>query len=368
MKSRTERRVLITGGAGFIGSNLAARLLQVPSTHVMVYDNLARPGVERNLAWLRSLASPGQLAVVPGDVRDRTLLAEAAVGATEIFHFAAQVAVTSSIDDPLADCHTNILGTLHVLEAARAARIPPLVLFTSTNKVYGSLEKLPTQRIGDRYAFADSAFEGVSEQHPLDFHSPYGCSKGAADQYVHDYARIYGVPTVVFRMSCIAGPRQLGTEDQGWVAHFLYSALEGNPVTIYGDGCQVRDVLHVHDLVDAMEAAVAHRQRTAGEVFNVGGGLAQAVSVREALALIERQTGRPVEARYAEARPGDQRIYISDTARLRTATGWRPTRSLDRTFADIGAFWQSDLASREARAARGEAEPQLAFAQEAQGA
>ena len=346
MKSRTERRVLITGGAGFVGSNLAAHLLRRTSAHVTIYDSLARPGVEQNLVWLESLAAPGRLAVVRGDVRDRTALAKAAEGATEIYHFAAQVAVTSSIADPLEDCNTNVLGTLHVLEAARLSRHKPLVLFTSTNKVYGSLDGVPVERVGDRYAFADAGFRGVPETHPLDFHSPYGCSKGAADQYVHDYARIYGVPTVVFRMSCIAGPRQLGTEDQGWVAHFLYSALDGKPVTIYGDGCQVRDILHVHDLVDAMDRVAAERGKVAGQVFNVGGGYSQSVSVRQALAMIEQQTGLAIDCRYAEARPGDQQIYISDTAKLFAHTGWQPARKLDLIFADIAAFWREELACR----------------------
>ena len=309
---KRERRALITGGAGFVGSNLAARLLAHTAAHVTIFDSLARPGVETNIAWLESLAAPGQLCVVRGDVRDRALLAEAAKGATEIYHFAAQVAVTTSIADPLADCHTNILGTLHVLEAARAARTRPLVLFTSTNKVYGSLESLGVHREDDAYTFSDPLFAGVDEAQPLDFHSPYGCSKGAADQYVHDYARIYGIPTVVFRMSCIAGPRQLGTEDQGWVAHFLYSALEGEPV------------------------------------YNVGGGLARAISVRQALAAIEKQTCVPIEARWSEARPGDQQIYVSDTGKLNAHTGWKPTRSLEATIADIAAFWHSDLQARRA--------------------
>ncbi len=348
MNEKTERRALITGGAGFIGSNLAARLLTQSEAHVTVLDSLARPGVQTNLLWLRSLAASGRLTVVEGDVRDRALLAEATEGASEIYHFAAQVAVTTSIADPVADCHANILGTLHVLEAARALPTPPLVLFTSTNKVYGGLENVGITRDADaaRYRFADPLLSGIDEEQPLDFHSPYGCSKGAADQYVHDYARIYGLPTVVFRMSCIAGPRQLGTEDQGWVAHFLYSALEGQPVTIYGDGCQVRDILHVHDLLDAMELAAARREVTAGQVYNVGGGPAQAISVREAIAAIEKQTGERIRAELSEARPGDQQIYVSDTVKLAAHTGWRPTRTLDQTFADIAAFWHSDLRDR----------------------
>ncbi len=356
LKSGAERKVLITGGAGFVGSNLAAHLLRHSAAHVTVLDNLARPGVRRNLQWLQSLAEPGRFCSVEGDVRDAKLVREAAEGATEIYHFAAQVAVTSSITDPLADCHTNILGTLHVLEAARAARTKPLVLFTSTNKVYGSLENVPVRRASDAWQFAEAGFAGVAETHPLDFHSPYGCSKGAADQYVHDYARIYGIPTVVFRMSCIAGPRQLGTEDQGWVAHFLYSALESEPITIYGDGCQVRDVLHVHDLVEAMECVRTHQLECAGHVFNVGGGPPQALSVRQALAAIEKRTGMHMDVHSAEARPGDQQIYISDTTKLRAVTGWQPKRSLDTIFSDIADFWMTDLQGRRAQAA----EPELA--------
>ncbi len=350
MNNQQERRALITGGAGFIGCNLAARLLTETRAHVTVLDSLARPGVETNLAWLRALAAPGRLSVVAGDVRDRAQVAEAAEGASEIYHFAAQVAVTTSIADPLADCHANVLGTLHVLEAARALPVPPFVLFTSTNKVYGGLENVGITRDSGtaRYRFSDPLLGGIDEEQPLDFHSPYGCSKGAADQYVHDYARIYGLPTVVFRMSCIAGPRQLGTEDQGWVAHFLYSALEGQPVTVYGDGCQVRDILHVHDLVDAMELAAARRDVTAGQVYNVGGGPARAISVREAIAAIERQTGERIRIETSEARPGDQQIYVSDTVKLAAHTGWRPTRLLDGIFADIAAFWHSDLRHRRA--------------------
>ncbi len=340
--AKAQRRVLITGGAGFIGSNLAARLLGA-GAHVTVLDSLARPGVAANLVWLRSLARPGRLTVVEGDVGDRALVREAAEGASEIYHFAAQVAVTTSLEDPVADCETNVLGTLHVLEAARLSRTKPLVLFTSTNKVYGSLEAVGVTRENDRWRFADPLLHGIDEDQPLDFHSPYGCSKGAADQYVHDYARIYGLATVVFRMSCIAGPRQLGTEDQGWLAHFLYSALRGEPVTIYGDGCQVRDILHVDDLLDAMELAAARRDVTAGEVYNVGGGPAQSISVREALGAIEQQTGARIRVEYKDARPGDQQIYVSNTVKLRARTGWAPRRGLEATLADIAAWGRAHL-------------------------
>ncbi len=333
-----ERRILITGGAGFVGSNLAERLLARPGTHVRVFDNLARRGVEQNLAWLETVAGSERLDFVEGDVRDAPAVAKAAGDATEIYHLAAQVAVTTSIDEPRADLEINILGTFNVLEAARRSGRKPYLLFTSTNKVYGSLEGVGVHARGTRYQADDPAFQGVGEHEALDFHSPYGCSKGAADQYVRDYARIYDLPTTVFRMSCIAGPRQFGTEDQGWVAHFLYCVLEGRPITIYGDGFQVRDILHVTDLVDAMEAAYTHRSTTAGQVYNVGGGLTRAMSIVEMLRAIELETGRRPDLRYSATRPGDQPLYISDTALLEQHTGWAARRSCQEILRSIHHF------------------------------
>lgn len=343
MTQAAERNVLITGGAGFVGSNLAAELLRHTSARVHIYDSLARPGVACNLAWLAQLAGTDRLRVTQGDVRDAARLREAARNATEIYHFAAQVAVTTSLEDPLGDCETNVLGTLNMLEAARKSGNQPFVLFTSTNKVYGSLPNLPLRRMESRYAFAEEGRNGIDESCPLDFHSPYGCSKGAADQYVHDYARIHGLPTVVFRMSCIAGPRQLGTEDQGWVAHFLYSMMRKKLITIYGDGRQVRDVLHVHDLVRAMQLAWREREKTAGQIYNVGGGAEQALSVVEAIDLIKQLTGRHAKCEFAEARPGDQLLYITNHARLTRDTGWRPELSMETILADIATFWQDTL-------------------------
>ena len=273
------RTILITGGAGFVGSNLAKRLLGKPKTRVRIFDDLSRRGVAHNLTWLQSLPQKARLEWIPGDIREASEVARASDGATEIYHLAAQVAVTTSVDEPRNDLETNVIGTFNVLEAARRGGQNPFLLFTSTNKVYGSLHGVPVQVDGRRYRGTDPLFAGVTEAEALDFHSPYGCSKGAADQYVRDYARIYRLPTVVFRMSCIAGPRQFGTEDQGWIAHFLYSVLEGKPITIYGDGFQVRDVLHVYDLLDAMEAAYDARSRTAGQIYNVGGGLERVCSV-----------------------------------------------------------------------------------------
>lgn len=358
MKSDSARTVLVTGGAGFIGSNLVGRLLAIPGSRVRIFDNLSRAGVVRNLTWLRSKARPGTLEVIEGDVRDSQAVKRAAADAAEIYHFAAQVAVTTSVDNPAHDFQVNALGTFNVLEAARQSGRKPFLLFTSTNKVYGAMESLRVVADGTHYRAHDRKFCGVNESAPLDFHSPYGCSKGTADQYVRDYARIYGLPTVVFRMSCIAGPRQFGNEDQGWVAHFLYSVLSGRAITIYGDGLQVRDVLHVHDLVEAMLLARKHLRVTQGNIYNIGGGMERSVSIREMLAAIEQQTGTQMLLDHGGTRPGDQPLYISDTAKMERDTGWRPHRSIADILADIHAFWRENrldavapLESRDSRAA-----------------
>src|SRR5216683_121933 len=270
-------RTLVIGGAGFIGSNLVSHLLAA-GENVTVFDALLRPGTAHNVAWLQSHPQSSRLRLVKADVRDFKAVQAAVSDVDVIYHLAGQVAVTTSVTDPRTDFDINALGTLNVLEAARlGGRRPPIVI-TSTNKVYGELEQVAVVEERRRYRFADCP-DGISEDQPLDFHSPYGCSKGAADQYVRDYARIYGLPTVVFRMSCIYGPRQFGTEDQGWVAHFIISALTGRPITIYGDGKQVRDVLYVSDLVRAFRLAVSRIDRTAGQVFNIGGGPANTLAV-----------------------------------------------------------------------------------------
>lgn len=324
-----QRRVLIFGGAGFIGSNLAAHLLE-HGAYVHIFDNLSRKGSQHNLKWLEQKARYGRLEITVSDIRDFEAVREAAVGATEIYQLAAQVAVTDSVKDPRHDFEVNLQGTFNVLEAARRSGRKPFVLFTSTNKVYGECEHAATSGAG------------VNESQPLDFHSPYGCSKGAADQYVRDYARIYGLPTVVFRMSCIAGPRQWGNEDQGWVAHFLYSALQDSPITIYGDGHQVRDVLHVSDLVRAFEAARSNAEHTAGQIYNVGGGAHNAVSLLDVVQKIRRATFRRLEYTKAERRPGDQQVYVTDFGKLTAATGWVPQCSVDETLRDIELFWHGN--------------------------
>ncbi len=268
-------KTLITGGAGFIGSNLAHRLLS-KDQEVVIYDNLARRGTEKNVTWLRENHGEA-FQLIRGDIRDAQRL-EKVVGEVDlIYHLAAQVAVTTSVLDPREDFGINALGTLNVLEAARRCKNKPIVVFTSTNKVYGALEGIKVVDKGGRYDFAN--VKGISESYPLDFHSPYGCSKGAADQYVRDYARIYGLPTVVFRMSCIYGPRQFGNEDQGWLAHFLISSLLGRPITIYGDGKQVRDILYIDDLLAAFESAVEQVETARGRVYNIGGGRENTISV-----------------------------------------------------------------------------------------
>jgi CDP-paratose 2-epimerase len=315
---------LITGGAGFIGTNLADRLLS-QGAPVLVFDDLSRPGVERNLEWLRTKHS-ARLQVEIADIRDASAVRRVVERADRIFHLAAQVAVTTSLVDPVRDFEINVRGTLNVLEAARARQRPPPILYTSTNKVYGALPDVSLERQDRRYVPTDPrlAAGGIDERRPLDFHSPYGCSKGAADQYVLDYARCFGLPAAVFRMSCIYGPHQCGTEDQGWIAHFLMRARERDALTIYGDGCQVRDVLFVEDLVDALLLAMRGIERLSGQAFNIGGGPANAVSLLELLELMSERLGLTVRAEHAGWRSGDQRYYVTDSRKFFAATGWSP--------------------------------------------
>jgi CDP-paratose 2-epimerase len=342
-----DRVTLITGGAGFVGANLAHRLL-TEGHRVLVLDNLSRPGVERNLDWLQQ-NHPTGLDVAVADVRDAAAVERAVARADHVFHFAAQVAVTTSLVDPREDFAVNALGTLNVLEAARAQPVPPSVLMTSTNKVYGGLEDVALELDGQRYGpvDADIASHGISESRPLDFHSPYGCSKGTADQYVHDYARSYGMKTVVFRMSCIYGQRQFGTEDQGWVAHFLLRALDGEPITLFGDGKQVRDILFVDDLVDALVLAQRNIGKLAGGAFNIGGGPRNVISLLDLLDQIEVLEGKRPETTHEDWRTGDQRYYVSDTRRFEAATGWRPAVDARRGIERLHQ-WLRELRARPA--------------------
>jgi CDP-paratose 2-epimerase len=316
-----EQRVLITGGAGFIGTNVADRLL-TDGQAVTIYDNLSRRGVDQNVEWLQAKHG-GQVKLQVADVRDQESLKAAVRSAKKVFHFAAQVAVTTSISKPRHDYEVNIGGTLNLLEAIREMDPPPPLVFTSTNKVYGALTDLSLQKNCTRYQPLDAALRsGVSEERPLDFHSPYGCSKGAADQYVLDYARTFGIPAVVFRMSCIYGPHQMGTEDQGWVAHFLIQAIKGEPIVLCGDGMQVRDILFVEDLVDAFLLAQANISTLSGQAFNIGGGLGNTISLLELLELIGRLQPPIPKVQHSDWRAGDQRYYVSDTRKFKAATGW----------------------------------------------
>jgi CDP-paratose 2-epimerase len=367
MRKHDTRSVVIFGGAGFIGSNLAHALLSHTDAKVHIFDNLSRAGVHHNVEWLRKTAgNSGRLQVTVGDVRDARQVEKAVAHANEIYHFAAQVAVTTSVADPRHDFEVNLAGTFNVLDAARRSGNRPFILFTSTNKVYGELGLGTPVISGKRYVTPGR--EGVSEAQPLDFHSPYGCSKGAADQYVRDFGRIYGMPSVVFRMSCVAGPRQFGTEDQGWVAHFVYSALQEEPVVIYGDGRQVRDVLCVDDLLRAFEAARQNIETTRTEVYNVGGGPQNSVSLLELMDEIALLTGRPMECVLNERRVGDQLVYITDNAKIHRDTGWKPEIGVKKTLRLLQSFWEENhgmLAKR--RRSTATALPSFALATELSG-
>lgn len=322
-----QKSILITGGAGFIGTNLADQLLN-EGKKVTILDNLSRAGVEKNLAWLKS-KHKDNLNIEVADIRNEHKVQELVHKAEFVYHFAAQVAVTTSCEHPVYDLNTNVMGTVNVLEAIRKSPHQPPLVFTSTNKVYGKLQELTLKENGTRYVPGQAGLrQGVSEDQKLDFYSPYGCSKGAADAYILDYARIYGLKTVVFRMSCIYGPHQFGTEDQGWVAHFLIQALKGNPLTIYGDGKQVRDILFVEDLVNAFKLAYNHIGHLSGEAFNIGGGSANSTSLNELLQLMEEMTGDKIACSYTDWRPGDQKYYVSDTRKFNSMTGWKPAYSL----------------------------------------
>jgi len=318
-----KKSYLITGGAGFIGSNYVWRLLK-RGEDVFIYDNLSREGGPRNLAWLRQEFGGEAVNLIVGDVRNVSLLTTAAEKADVIVHLASQVAVTTSVLDPRQDFEINAQGTFNVLEAARLSGRNPAVLYASTNKVYGGMDEVAVEEGETSYYYPNLPF-GASEAQPLDFHSPYGCSKGAGDQYVRDYHRIYGLPTVVFRQSCIYGPRQFGVEDQGWVAWFVIAAIIGRPITIYGDGKQVRDVLYVEDLLDAYDLALENLSIANGQVYNIGGGSANTLSIwREFGPLLEELVGHEVPVTRDIWRPGDQRVFIADIRKAKRELGWEP--------------------------------------------
>lgn len=324
-----SKKYLVTGGAGFIGSNYVHRLLS-RGEHVTIYDNLSRAGASKNLAWLEETFGENGSRLIVGDVADAAHLTEAARDADVVIHLAGQVAVTTSVVHPREDFEANALGTFNALEAARASGRDPVFVYASTNKVYGGMEDVPLAEEPARWRYADLE-HGCPETQPLDFHSPYGCSKGAGDQYVRDYARIYGLRTVVMRQSCIYGPRQFGVEDQGWVAWFVIAAVIGHPITIYGDGKQVRDVLHVDDLLDAYDAAIEQIDLAAGQVYNIGGGPENVMSVwAEFGPMLERLLGKEIPVARGDWRPGDQKVFYADIRKAKRELGWKPKIGVEK--------------------------------------
>ena len=317
------KKYFITGGAGFIGSNYVSRLIE-RGEKVTIYDNLSRAGSSRNLAWLQEKFGEAAFRLMVGDVRDAALLTVSSREADVIVHLAAQVAVTTSVIHPREDFEINAQGTFNVLEAARLNERKPIILYASTNKVYGGMEDVKVVEDATRWRYADLPL-GCPETQPLDFHSPYGCSKGTGDQYVRDYARIYDLPTVVLRQSCIYGPRQFGVEDQGWVAWMIIAAVTGHPLTIYGDGKQIRDVLHVDDLLNAYDLAIAKIEAVRGQVYNLGGGPENTMSIwTEFGLLLEKLLGRPVPVARGDWRPGDQKVFVADIRKAGCEFGWKP--------------------------------------------
>lgn len=322
------RKYLVTGGAGFIGSNYVHRLIQ-RMEHVTIFDNLSRAGAPRNIDWLKSQFGDDAFRLIVGDVRSADEITEAAKDADIIVHLAGQVAVTTSVTNPRDDFESNALGTFNALEAARTSGRDPIFIYASTNKVYGGMDDVALKEDPTRWLYADLQ-HGCPETQPLDFHSPYGVSKGAGDQYVRDYARIYGLRSVVFRQSCIYGPRQFGIEDQGWLAWMTIAAVTGRKITVYGDGKQVRDVLHVEDLMNAYDAAVEKIDVASGQIYNMGGGARNVMAIwAEFGPILERLLGEKIEVERANWRPGDQKVFYADFRKAQRELGWEPKIDLE---------------------------------------
>jgi CDP-paratose 2-epimerase len=317
------KQYLITGGAGFIGSNYVYRLLS-RQENVTILDNLSRPGARKNIAWLIECFGRDSFKFVEGDVCDAAQMNVVCRDVDAILHLAGQVAVTTSVRQPRLDFEQNAIGTFNVLEAARLSGRQPVFIYASTNKVYGRMEDVGVLEQASRYVYAKLP-NGVPETHPLDFHSPYGCSKGCGDQYTRDYARIYGLPTVVLRQSCIYGPRQFGIEDQGWIAWFIIAVLTGKTITIFGNGKQVRDILFINDLMDAYDMTFENIAQVNGQVYNIGGGTQNTLSVwLEFCPILERLFQRTIPVTWDDWRPGDQPVYISDIHKIGKDLKWQP--------------------------------------------
>jgi CDP-paratose 2-epimerase len=336
-------KVVITGGAGFIGVNAALRCLR-DGWEVVLLDNLSRKGAHANLEDLRQ---KGDFELVVADMREGDEVhtrIERHRDADLVLHLAAQVAVTTSVEDPVTDSAINIGGTLNLLEALRSVSFEGLLVFASTNKVYGKMDDLEIIEVGDRYEYGNLP-KGIGEDRPLDFHSPYGCSKGAADQYVRDYSRVFGLKTAVFRQSCIYGPHQYGVEDQGWVAWFTIAAVTGQQMTVFGDGKQVRDVLFVDDLVDSFLAAYERREEIAGQVFNIGGGPGNVLSLVQLIAMLKDRLGVSISPRFDDWRPGDQKIFVSDIRKAHGVLEWKPTTTVESGVSRL-VSWVEEVKER----------------------
>ncbi len=328
--------ILITGGAGFTGCNAAEHFI-LKGHNVTVLDNLSRKGSEANLRWLKNEYG-GKFKFLEIDItKDQKLLNDAMREVDAVIHLAAQVAVTTSVTDPLTDFKINALGTFNVLEAVRNSHTKPILLYSSTNKVYGGMEDVETVELDNRYEYKDYK-KGIPETRQLDFHSPYGCSKGCADQYVIDYSRIYGLKTVVFRQSCIYGYRQFGVEDQGWVAWFTIATSLDKPITIYGDGKQVRDVLFIEDLINLYDLAIQKIDLVSGKAYNIGGGSENTLSLIELISLLEGHFNKKIEYKFDKWRPGDQPVFVCDISKIKSDLGWAPQVSVNEGVKKL-AIW-----------------------------
>lgn len=318
------KSILITGGAGFIGINTADHFLK-KGIKVRIFDNFSKFGCESNIEWLKNnnKGKENNVEVIKGDIRDYDQISPLVDDVDVIFHFAAQVAVTTSVVNPKEDFDINAMGTLNLLESIRKSKNDPILLYSSTNKVYGKMDNVEVIGKGKRYEYKDIP-KGAHESTPLDFHSPYGCSKGCADQYIRDYSRIYGLRSIVFRQSCIYGQRQFGMEDQGWVAWFIIASLLGKKITIYGDGKQIRDLLYITDLVEAFNLATKNIEKTKGKIYNIGGGAKNTLSLLELVDLLEGLLGKKIEYSYGDWRAGDQKVFVSNISKAEKDFGWVP--------------------------------------------